>query len=128
MQKGFLFVCLFLKPADPAQPFTAGFHNLGRRDKERSGWPAEAVTPTVLANVEVFVKDRRMALQEVASQFSIRKASAHQIVHEKYRYKQGKCQVGITKTRLFKYIDIPPPKTESFQIKILIFFIFLLKT
>ena len=28
----------------------------------------------------------------------------------------------ITKTRLFKYIENSPPKTESFQIKILIFF------
>ena len=34
----------------------------------------------------------------------------------------------ITKRCLFKYIEISPPKTESFQIKILIFFIFLLKT
>ena len=30
----------------------------------------------------------------------------------------------ITKTRLFKYIEILLPKTESFQIKILIFFSF----
>ena len=34
----------------------------------------------------------------------------------------------ITKTRLFKYIEIFTTKTENFQIKILIFFIFLLKT
>ena len=35
----------------------------------------------------------------------------------------------ITETHLFKYIlKISPPKTESFQIKILIFFIFLHKT
>ena len=30
----------------------------------------------------------------------------------------------IPETRLFKYIEMSPPKTESFQIKILIFFIF----
>ena len=36
---------------------------------------------------------------------------------------------GITKTRLFKYIEnFTIKKTESFQLKILIFFIFLLKT
>ena len=35
----------------------------------------------------------------------------------------------ITKTRLFKYIEIfTTKKTENFQIKILIFFLFLLKT
>ena len=32
------------------------------------------------------------------------------------------------KTCLFNIMKISPPKTESFQIKILIFFIFLLKT
>ena len=37
--------------------------------------------------------------------------------------------INITKTRLFKYIEkYTTKKTESFQIKILIFFIFLLKT
>ena len=45
--------------------------------------PAEAVTPTMVANVEVFVnKDCRVTLQEVASQFSIGKALVHQILHE----------------------------------------------
>ena len=40
--------------------------------------------PTLMANVNVFVnKHRRMILQEVANQFSIGKASAHQILHEK---------------------------------------------
>ena len=34
----------------------------------------------------------------------------------------------ITKSRLFKYIENFTQKSESFQIKILIFFIFLLKT
>ena len=35
------------------------------RDKPRPGRPALAVTPVVLANVEVFVnKDRRVTLQE----------------------------------------------------------------
>ena len=33
----------------------------------------------------------------------------------------------IAKTRLFKYIKSSPPKTENFQIEILIFFLFLLK-
>ena len=33
----------------------------------------------------------------------------------------------ITKTRLFKYIENFTTRTESFQVKILIFFIFLLK-
>ena len=32
------------------------------------------------------------------------------------------------KTHIFKYIEDFPPKTEMFQIKILICFIFLLKT
>ena len=40
--------------------------------------------PTMVANVEVFVnKDRRVTLQETANQFSIGKASAYQILHEK---------------------------------------------
>ena len=44
----------------------------------------EAVTPTMVANVEVFVdKDLRVTLQEVANQFRISKVSAHQILHEK---------------------------------------------
>ena len=34
----------------------------------------------------------------------------------------------ITKTRLFKYIENFTTKNENFQIKIVIFFIFLLKT
>ena len=34
----------------------------------------------------------------------------------------SRVSVPITKTRLFKYIEISPPKTKSFQIKILIFF------
>ena len=38
-------------------------------------------------------------------------------------------QIYITKTRLFKYTDdFTTKKNENFQIKILIFFIFLLKT
>ena len=46
--------------------------------------PTEAVTPKMVANVEVFVnKDHRVTLQEVANQFSIGKALAHQILHEK---------------------------------------------
>ena len=41
------------------------------RDKRR---PAEAVTPTMVVNGEVFVKtDRRVTLQEVANQFIIGK-------------------------------------------------------
>ena len=39
-----------------------------------------------------------------------------------------KVKRNITKTHLFKYIENFTTKTESFQIKILIFFIFLLKT
>ena len=53
-------------------------------DKPRPGRPTEAVTPTMVANVEVFVnKDRRVTLQEIANQFSIGKVLAHQILHEK---------------------------------------------
>ena len=62
------------------------------RPKSRPGRPAEAVTPTMLANVEVFVnKDRRVTLQEVANQFSIGKASAHQILHETLGVSKVKC-------------------------------------
>ena len=62
------------------------------RDNPRPGRPAEAVTPTVVANVEVFVnKVHRMILQEAANQFSIGKASAHQTLHKKNRYEQGIC-------------------------------------
>ena len=44
------------------------------RDKPRPGRPAEAVTPTMVVNVEVFVnKDHRVTLQEVANQLSIGK-------------------------------------------------------
>ena len=54
------------------------------RDKPRPGRPAKAVTPIMVANVQVVVnKDHLVALQEVAYQFSISKASAHQILHEK---------------------------------------------
>ena len=55
-------------------------------DKPRPGRPTEAVTSTMVANVEVFVnKDRRVTLQEIAtgSQFSIGKVLAHQTLHEK---------------------------------------------
>ena len=49
------------------------------RDKPRPGRQAEAVTSTMLADVEVFVnKDCRVTLQELAKQLiSIGKASAH---------------------------------------------------
>ena len=54
------------------------------RDKPRPGRPTEAVTPTVMANVEVFVnKGCRVTLLTVANQFSILKATADQILHEK---------------------------------------------
>ena len=37
----------------------------------------------MVANIEVFVnKDRRVTLQEVADQFSIRKVLAHQILQD----------------------------------------------
>ena len=50
------------------------------RDQPRLGRPAEAVTPTMVANVEVFVnKDYRVTLYGVAHQFSIGETSAHQI-------------------------------------------------
>ena len=43
----------------------------------------------MVAKVEVFVnKDRRVTLQKVANQFSIGKAWAHPILHEKKRYEQ----------------------------------------
>ena len=63
------------------------------RDKPRPGRPAEAVTPTMVANVEVFVnKDHRVTLEEVVYQFSIGKALAYQILHKnKNRYEEGKC-------------------------------------
>ena len=52
-------------------------------DKPRLGRPTEAATPTMVANVEGFVnKDRRVTLQEVAKQFRISKASAHEILHK----------------------------------------------
>ena len=48
-------------------------------DKLRPGRPAEAVPPTMVANVEFFVnRDHRVTLQKVASQ-----ASEHQILQEK---------------------------------------------
>ena len=54
------------------------------KDKHRPGRPAEAVTPTIVVNVEVFVhKDCRVKLQEVADQFSISKVSGHQILQKK---------------------------------------------
>ena len=54
------------------------------RDKPRPGRPTKAMTLTMMANVKVFVnKDCRVTLQEVANQFSIGKASAHQILHKK---------------------------------------------
>ena len=53
------------------------------RDNPRTGRPAEAVTPTMLTNVEVFVnKDRRMTLREVANRFSIGKVSVQPTLHE----------------------------------------------
>ena len=59
------------------------------RDKLRS---AEAVTSTMVMNVEVFVnKYCRVTLQEVSNQFSASKASTHQILYTKNRYEQGKC-------------------------------------
>ena len=42
--------------------------------------PAKAVTPIMVANVEVSVnKDRRVTLQEVVNQFSISRVSVHPI-------------------------------------------------
>ena len=39
----------------------------GVRDKPRPGRPAEAVTPTIVANIRNFInKDRRVTLQEIA--------------------------------------------------------------
>ena len=62
----------------------AGFHSIGRAGQASPGRPAEAVTPRLKTNFEVFVnKDCRVTLQEVAYQFSFGKASAHQILHEK---------------------------------------------
>ena len=53
------------------------------RDNPRTGRPAEAVTPTMLTNVEVFFnKDRRMTLREVANRFSIRKVSVQPTLRE----------------------------------------------
>jgi histone-lysine N-methyltransferase SETMAR len=50
-------------------------------DRRRTGRPAEAVTPTMVANVKAFVKkNRRVTLEEVANKFSIGKA--HKILHE----------------------------------------------
>ena len=46
------------------------------RDKPRSGRPAEAVTPTMVANFEAFV-----TLQDVANQFRIGKMLVYQILH-----------------------------------------------
>ena len=37
-------------------------------------------------------------------------------------------KANITETRLFKYIEIFTSKNENFQIKTLIFFVFMLKT
>ena len=48
------------------------------RDKPRPERPAEAVTPTMMASVEVFV-----TLQEVANHFRIGKVLVHQILHKK---------------------------------------------
>ena len=47
------------------------------RDKPWPARPAESMTPTMVANIEVLVnKDRRVTLQEVANQFnSTRKAA-----------------------------------------------------
>ena len=40
------------------------------RDKPRSGNPTEAMVPTMVANVEVFVnKDQRVTLREIANPF-----------------------------------------------------------
>ena len=51
------------------------------------------MTPTIVANVEVFVnKDRRVTVQVVAHQFSIGKALAHQILHQKKK-KLGKSNI-----------------------------------
>ena len=64
------------------------------RDKPRPGRPAVAVTPTVVANVEVFVnKGCRVTLLTVANQFSILKASADQMLHEKISV--SKCYMSV---------------------------------
>ena len=56
------------------------------RNNSRPQRPAETVTPAMVANVETFVnKDRRVTLHEVATQFSIGEASAHQILRESKR-------------------------------------------
>ena len=59
----------------------------GRISVRDMPWPgrlSEAVSPTVVAYVAVFInKDSRMTLQEVAIKLSICKASAYQILHEK---------------------------------------------
>ena len=54
------------------------------RDKPRPGRPTEAVTPTMVVNLEVFVKkEHRVTLQEVVNQFSTGKKPANQILQEK---------------------------------------------
>ena len=46
------------------------------RDMPWPGRPAEPLTPTMVANFEVFVNiDRKVTLQEIAYQFIIGKAS-----------------------------------------------------
>ena len=53
------------------------------RNKPRPGRPTEAVTPTTLANLDIYVnKDHSTTLKEVANQFSICKVST-QILNEK---------------------------------------------
>ena len=61
---------VFLKPAYPIQLSQFREGRTGIRDKP--GRLAEAVTPSIVVNVEVFVnKDRRVTLLESANQFNI---------------------------------------------------------
>ena len=60
--------------------FEEGMTSVG--DKPRQESLAEEVPPTKVANEDFVNKDHRVALQEVASQFSIGKASAHNHIHE----------------------------------------------
>ena len=62
------------------------------------------------------------------SVFLLKHAGRLHVLPDRY-LQASKEDAYITKTRLFKYIEnFTTKKTESFQIKILTFFIFLLKT
>ena len=107
------------------------------KDSHRPAHPRSRITVFVVLMKKRFAS---LSIQNAPSKDSDRTERMHRLV---WIFAGGICpkvrflmlrlkyfiiQFYITKTSLFKYTEILPPKNDNFQIKIPIFFIFLFKT